>query len=169
MSDHLFWRSEEQFGRLEPHLPDEVRGVPRVDDRRVVSGIVNVLKSGCRWVDAPSKYGPRKTLCNRFVRFTRTLWQSQCRRASIRQAQGLPSHRDAIRPQGRRLSLRRLPCRCSQRLLMRPKPKSFLVPRRWRDCRRSSSPERRPDLRRPGHRPGRGSPAVSAALWRGRV
>ncbi|MGH6629088.1 MAG: IS5 family transposase, partial [Burkholderiales bacterium] len=45
------------------------RGVPRVDDRRVISGIVHVLKSGGRWADAPDVYGPRKTLYNRFVRW----------------------------------------------------------------------------------------------------
>ena len=44
------------------------RGKPRVDDRRVISGIFHVLKSGGRWVDAPEVYGPRKTLYNRFVR-----------------------------------------------------------------------------------------------------
>jgi transposase len=46
-----------------------MRGKPRLDDRRVISGIVQVLKSGGRWVDAPPEYGPRKTLCNRFVRW----------------------------------------------------------------------------------------------------
>lgn len=69
MSDHLFWLSREQFARVKPLLPDKVRGVPRADDRRVISGIVHVLKSGCRWVDAPPEYGPRKTLYNRFVRW----------------------------------------------------------------------------------------------------
>lgn len=69
MSDE-FWLSEAQFSRLEPLLPNDTRGVPRVDDRRVISGIVHVLKSGGRWVDAPEVYGPRKTLYNRFVRWT---------------------------------------------------------------------------------------------------
>ncbi len=44
-------------------------GVKRVDDRRVISGIVHVLRSGGRWIDAPASYGPRKTLYNRFVRW----------------------------------------------------------------------------------------------------
>jgi len=35
----------------------------------VISGIGHVLKSGSRWVDAPSDYGPKKTLYNRFVRW----------------------------------------------------------------------------------------------------
>lgn len=54
-----FWLSEEQFERLRPLLPDKVRGVARVDDRRVISGIIHVVKSGGRWVDAPPCYGPR--------------------------------------------------------------------------------------------------------------
>jgi transposase len=65
----LFWLNDEQFARLEPLLPTDTRGKPRVDDRRVISGIVHVLKSGCRWSDAPEAYGPRKTLYNRFVRW----------------------------------------------------------------------------------------------------
>jgi len=69
MDHDYFWLSERQFGRLEPLLPTDTRGKPRVDDRRVISGIVHVLKSGCRWADAPPVYGPRKTLYNRFVRW----------------------------------------------------------------------------------------------------
>jgi transposase len=71
VSDNLFWLSEAQFERLRPLLPDKVRGVPRADDRKVISGIVHVLKSGCRWADAPFEYGPRKTLYNRFVRWAK--------------------------------------------------------------------------------------------------
>ena len=69
MSDGVFWLTEQQFARLAPHLPSDARGVARVDDRRVISGIVHVLQSGCRWRDAPERYGPRKTLYNRFVRW----------------------------------------------------------------------------------------------------
>ena len=69
MSEHYFWLTPEQFARLEPLLPSDTRGKPRVDDRRVISGIIHVLKSGARWVDAPPVYGPRKTLYNRFVRW----------------------------------------------------------------------------------------------------
>jgi transposase len=68
MSD-VFWLSERQFSRLAPLLPTDTRGKPRVDDLRVISGIVHVLKSGGRWIDAPAVYGPRKTLYNRFVRW----------------------------------------------------------------------------------------------------
>ena len=69
MNRDCFWLTEDQFARLLPLLPTDTRGKPRVDDRRVISGIVHVLKSGGRWVDAPSIYGPRKTLYNRFVRW----------------------------------------------------------------------------------------------------
>jgi transposase len=67
--DH-FWLSEAQFAKIAPHLPTDTRGKERVDDRRVISGIVHVLKSGGRWADAPREvYGPKKTLYNRFVRW----------------------------------------------------------------------------------------------------
>jgi len=69
MDRDQFWLDEGQFARLAPHLPTDTRGKPRVDDRRVISGIVHVLKSGGRWVDAPAVYGPKKTLYNRFVRW----------------------------------------------------------------------------------------------------
>jgi len=42
---NLFWLSDEQWKRIEPYLPQDVRGVERVDDRRVISGIVHVLKA----------------------------------------------------------------------------------------------------------------------------
>jgi len=74
MSDY-FWLNEKQWAKLEPLLPPDKRG-RRVDDRRVISGIVHVLKSGCRWGDAPKDYGPKKTLYNRFVRWAvRGIWQ----------------------------------------------------------------------------------------------
>jgi transposase len=65
-----FWLNDRQWGRLEPLLPNKPRGVPRVDDRRVISGIVHVLQSGCRWKDAPAVYGPHKTLYNRHKRWS---------------------------------------------------------------------------------------------------
>jgi transposase len=72
----LFWLSDRQVARLRPLLPTDTRGVPRVDDRRVISGIVHVLRSGCRWKDAPAAYGPCKTLYNRFVRWARKgVWE----------------------------------------------------------------------------------------------
>ena len=66
--DDLFLLSEAQMRRIEPYFPLS-HWVPRVDDRRVISGIVHVLKSGGRWVDAPPEYGPKNTLYNRYVRW----------------------------------------------------------------------------------------------------
>ena len=69
MSD-LFWLSAAQMRRIEPFSPLS-HGVARVDDRKVVSGIVFVIRNGVRWRDAPVDYGPHKTLYNRFVRWSR--------------------------------------------------------------------------------------------------
>src|ERR1700716_4063413 len=77
MSRNLFWLSDEQWARIEPHLPTDVRGVERADDRRVISGIVHVLKCGCRWCDCPEAYGPPTTIYNRFVRWARRgIWEN---------------------------------------------------------------------------------------------
>ena len=46
-------------------------GVPRVDDRRIISGIIFVIRNGLRWRDAPREYGPHKTIYNRFIRWSR--------------------------------------------------------------------------------------------------
>ena len=69
MSD-LFLLSETQLRRIEPYFPLS-HGVPRVDDRRVLSGIIFVIRNGLRWRDAPEAYGPHKTLYNRFIRWSR--------------------------------------------------------------------------------------------------
>ena len=77
MSRNLFWLDDKQWARIEPHLPTDVRGVERADDRRVISGIVHVLKSGCRWCDCPPEYGPSTTIYNRFVRWAeRGIWEN---------------------------------------------------------------------------------------------
>jgi len=69
MSD-LIWLSKAQMRRIELHFPLS-HGVPRVDDRRVISGIVFVIRNGLRWRDAPTHYGPHKTIYNRFIRWSR--------------------------------------------------------------------------------------------------
>jgi putative transposase len=66
----LFLLPRAQMRRIEPFFPRS-RGLPRVDDRRVVSGIVYVIRNGLQWKDAPRGYGPHKTLYNRFVRWSR--------------------------------------------------------------------------------------------------
>jgi transposase len=67
----LYWLSESEFARIEPLLPRGRRGAHRVDDRRVISGIVHMLHSGARWRDCPADYGPYTTIYNRFNRWSR--------------------------------------------------------------------------------------------------
>jgi len=62
--------SEAQMRRIEPCFPLS-HGIPRVDDRRIVSGIIFVIRNGLRWRDAPAAYGPHKTIYNRFIRWSR--------------------------------------------------------------------------------------------------
>jgi transposase len=67
----LFLLSEAQMRRIERYFPLS-HGIARVDDRRVISGIVFVIRNGLRWRDAPGEYGPHKTIYNRFVPWSRT-------------------------------------------------------------------------------------------------
>jgi transposase len=69
MSD-LFLLTKSQFSRIRPYFP-LAHGVQRVDDLRVISGIIYVIKHGLQWKDAPKEYGPYKTLYNRFIRWSR--------------------------------------------------------------------------------------------------
>lgn len=71
MASSLFWLSDEAWAAIEPHLPRNQPGARRVDDRRVISGILHVLKVGCRWCDCPTDYGPSTTVYNRFNRWSR--------------------------------------------------------------------------------------------------
>jgi transposase len=74
---HLFWLSDEAWAAIEPHLSHGKPGKPRVDDRRVISGILHVLKTGCRWRDCPRVYGPPTTIYNRYNRWSaRGVWAS---------------------------------------------------------------------------------------------
>ena len=66
---NLFWLTEAQMSRLSPFFPKS-HGRPRVDDRRVLSGIIFVNRNGLRWRDAPREYGPAKTLYNRWKRWS---------------------------------------------------------------------------------------------------
>src|SRR5271165_6996129 len=65
MRANLFWFSDGQWARIEPFIPSNRRGVKPKNNRRILSGIMHVLKSGCRWVDCPPEYGPAKTVYNR--------------------------------------------------------------------------------------------------------
>ena len=77
MSADLFWFDDEQWSKIEPHLPTNQRGPERDDDRRILSGIMHVQKVGCRWKDCPPEYGPHKTIYNRFARWSeRGIWRN---------------------------------------------------------------------------------------------
>ena len=85
MRRNLFWLNDDQWRQIEPYLPTDVRGKDRVDDRRVISGILHVLKSGCRWCDCPPEYGPPTTIYNRFVRWAeRGVWERLFRELAAR-------------------------------------------------------------------------------------
>jgi transposase len=71
MSKQLYWLSDKEWSLIEPLLPKGRRGAHRVDDRRVISGIMHMLHSGARWRDCPPVYGPYTTIYNRFNRWSR--------------------------------------------------------------------------------------------------
>lgn len=58
MRINLFWLSDVQRCQIDSHIPTDVRGNDRADDRRLITGIIHVLKSGCRWCYCPTEYGP---------------------------------------------------------------------------------------------------------------
>jgi transposase len=74
-----------EWKAIEPHLPNKPRGVPRVDDRRVLNGIFWVLRSGSPWSETPERYGPRTTVYNRFNRWRKAgVWCPHLPRAQVR-------------------------------------------------------------------------------------
>ena len=83
MAGSLFWLSAEAWAAIEPHLPKNQPGARRVDDRRVISGILHVLKVGCRWCDCPTDYGPSTTIYNRFNRWSRRGFRTSASRCSV--------------------------------------------------------------------------------------
>ncbi len=68
MSD-VFLLTRQPLNRIKPYFPLS-HGIPRVDDVRVISGIIYVIRDGLQWKDAPPAYGPHKTLYNRFARWS---------------------------------------------------------------------------------------------------
>ena len=67
--------SDFEWSIIQPVLPQKSRGVPRVDDRRVLNGIFWVLRSGAPWADLPERYGPHTTCYNRFTRWNKAgIW-----------------------------------------------------------------------------------------------
>ncbi len=67
--------TETKWRYIQSSLPTKVRGVPRVDDRRVINGIFYILRSGCAWRDLPQRYGSYTTVYNRFNRWAKAgIW-----------------------------------------------------------------------------------------------
>ena len=66
-----YWLGDEAWAAIDPLLPKVYAGARRKDDRRIISGIIHVLRSGCRWIDCPAVYGPHTTVYNRFNRWSR--------------------------------------------------------------------------------------------------
>ncbi len=67
--NNLYWLTDEQMAKLSPFFPKS-HGRPRVDDRRVLSGIIFINRNGLRWRDAPKEYGPHETLYSRWKRWS---------------------------------------------------------------------------------------------------
>ena len=117
---NLDWLSEAQMDRLRPYFPKS-RGRARVDDRRVLSGIIFINRNGLRWCDAPSEYGPPKTLYNRckrwsdmgvFARIMMGLAEQDPDNKTI----SIPSHRN---------------CVSTARQWMQPTSKRTTLPQAW--------------------------------------
>jgi hypothetical protein len=71
MTQRRYELTDFEWSVIEPLLPNKPRGVPRVDDRRVLNGIYWRLRTGSPWADIPERYGPHTTCYNRFVRWGR--------------------------------------------------------------------------------------------------
>jgi transposase len=84
--------SDYEWTAIKPMLPNKPRGDRRVNDRRVLSGIFWVLRSGAPWRDLPETYGPRTTCYNRFVRWRRAgVWDLASIRIWLRANESTPS------------------------------------------------------------------------------
>jgi transposase len=76
MRANLFWLNDRQWAKIEPLIPMNSPGPKPQNNRRILSGIIHVLKTGCRWQDCPPEYGPYTTVYNRFNRWSgRGIWQ----------------------------------------------------------------------------------------------
>jgi transposase len=82
MRANLFWLSDEQWTKIKPLIPKNRPGQMNRpgqklrNNRRILSGIIHVLKTGCRWQDCPPEFGPYATVYNRFNRWSgRGMWQ----------------------------------------------------------------------------------------------
>ena len=92
MAQRRYELTDFEWSIIEPLLPNKPRGVPRVDDRRVLNGIYWRLRTGSPWADIPDRYGPYTTCYNRFVRWARLLDADMQRRAQIGLNKGEAHH-----------------------------------------------------------------------------
>lgn len=69
MGGYPFYINDEAWAKLKPLLPLMKRGRKRINDRKIISGIVYVQRKGLEWQEAPAIYGPFKTLYTRFRRW----------------------------------------------------------------------------------------------------
>lgn len=88
----MFWLSDEAWAAIKPHLPKNQPVARRVNDRRMISGIV--LKAGGRWCVCPAYYGPSTTICNRFNRWPRQGFLVEAARRVSRCGRGDEEHSD---------------------------------------------------------------------------
>lgn len=70
MTRRRYELTDKEWSIIEPLLPNKPRGVPRVDDRRVLNGILWRFRTGSPWAEVPERYGPSRR-CQPFIRFTR--------------------------------------------------------------------------------------------------
>lgn len=69
MARRRYELTDAEWSIIEPLLPNKPRGVPRVDDRRVLNGILWRFRTGSPWGEIPERYGPSTTCYSRFVRW----------------------------------------------------------------------------------------------------
>ena len=85
-----YWLSDQQWVAIEPLIPMNRRGVKPGRNREVISGILHVLKFGCRWRDCPEIYGPHTTIYNRFNRWSKAgIWDTMLQRLVTMEAADL--------------------------------------------------------------------------------
>ena len=83
----LFWLDDESWSAIEPLIPMKRPGVKPGRNRHVISGILHVLKVGCRWCDCPQDYGPSTTIYNRFNRWSKAgIWQRMAEQLVVHDA-----------------------------------------------------------------------------------
>ena len=96
MARRRYELTDREWAIIEPLLPNKPRGVARVDDRRVLNGIMWRFRSGATWAEIPERYGPSTTCYNRFVRWRKAgVWDRLCASARTCLLYTSPSPRDS--------------------------------------------------------------------------